>query len=71
MNSVSKRIKELCEKNNMSIKQLSELSGVPISTIRSILKTDREMNIRIGTIDKLAKGFGISFTEFFDSEVFK
>lgn len=71
MNSISKRIKELCEKNNMSIRQLADASGVPISTIRSILRTDREMNVRIETINKLAGGFGINFAEFFNSDVFE
>lgn len=71
MNSISKRIKELCEINNISIQQLADESGVPISTIRSILRTDREMNVRIETIDNLARGFGISFVEFMSAEVFK
>lgn len=71
MNSISKRIKELCAKNNLSIEQLADASGVSMSTIRSIISTDREMNVRILTIDKLVRGFDISFAEFFDSEIFK
>ena len=71
MISIKMRVKELCSEKNMSVKQLSDVSGVPGSTIRSILTTKKDMNVRIETIEKMAKGFGISLMEFFDSDIFK
>ena len=70
MISIKIRVKKLCSEKNMSVKQFSEASGVPASTIRSILTANKNMNVHIETIEKIAKGFGISLVEFFDSEVF-
>ena len=47
MNRVGKRIKELCEKNSMSIEQLSDTSGVPISTIRYKLTISMKVSISL------------------------
>lgn len=67
--AVAKRITELCEINNITINALANISGMPPSTIYSMLN-QKSQNPGIVSIKKLCDGFDISVREFFDSELF-
>lgn len=67
---VRNRILELCNKNNLTIHRLAVESAVPPSSIKNILY-GKSKNPGIVTIKMLCDGFGITITEFFDTEDFK
>ena len=67
---VVERIYELCNERQITPNALSYLSGVSQSTVKSILNNESK-NPGIVTIKKLCDGFGISVTEFFDTEKFR
>lgn len=69
-NVVKKRILSLCKERGWAIHKLSIESGVSPSTIKSILY-DRSTSPGIVTIKMLCDGFGITITEFFDTEDFR
>lgn len=67
--AISKRIGELCEKRNMTQYALSMKSGVPQSTLSTIMNcTFESMKVRI--IYEVCEGFEIGIKEFFDSPLF-
>lgn len=67
--AVSKRLKELCEKNNMTQYALSMKSGVPQSTLSTIINCNfPSMKLRI--IHEICDGLEISLKDFFDSPLF-
>ena len=67
--AISKRISELCEKLGMTQYQLSMKSGVPQSTLSTIMQCKfPSMKIRI--IYEVCEGFEISLMEFFESPLF-
>ena len=67
--AVSKRIKELCKERNMTQYSLSQKSGVPQSTLSTIINcTFPSMKVRI--IYEICEGFEISLTDFFNSPLF-
>lgn len=63
------RISELCKERGITPNGLSNLSGVPQSTVKSILNGESQ-NPGIVTIKKLCDGLEITLNEFFDTEVF-
>ena len=67
--AVSLRIKELLKTNNMTQYSLSLKSGVPQSTLSTIINcTFNSMKMRI--IYEICEGFEISLAEFFNSPYF-
>ena len=68
--TVKNRILQLCEEKNMTIYKLSIESAVAPSSIKNILY-GKSKNPGIVTIKMLCDGFGITLTEFFDTENFK
>lgn len=67
--AVSKRIKELCKQNNITQYGLSMKSGVPQSTLSTILNCSfQSMKLRI--IYEICEGLEISMKDFFDSPIF-
>ncbi len=67
--AVSKRIKELCNDRNMTQYQLSMKSGVPQSTLSTIINCSfSSMKMRI--IYEICEGFEITLKDFFDSPLF-
>ena len=67
--AVSKRISELCAERKMTQYKLSMKSGVPQSTLSTIMKCSFEsMKMRI--IYEICEGFEISLEEFFSSPLF-
>ena len=67
---VRNRILELLEEKKMSIHKLAIESAVPPSTVKNILYGKSE-NPGIVTIKMLCDGFGISLTEFFETDSFR
>lgn len=67
--AIAKRIAQLCAERNMTQYQLSKKSGVPQSTLSTIMKcTFPSMKMRI--IYEVCEGFEMELTEFFNSELF-
>ncbi len=67
---VKERILSLCKERGLTPNGLSYSSGVPQSTIKSILN-DESKNPGIVTIKKLCDGLNVSIIEFFDTPEFK
>ncbi len=68
--AISKRITELCAQNNMTQYARSMRSGVPQSTLSTIINcTFSSMKMRI--IYEICEGFEISLMDFFDSPLFE
>lgn len=63
-------IEELCEQKGITICKLATISGIPHTTLKSIIY-NQSKNPGIVTIKKLCDGFGITVTEFFDTDEFK
>lgn len=67
--AISKRISELCKERNMTQYSLSMKSGVPQSTLSTIMKcTFPSMKVRI--IYEICEGLEINIKDFFDSPLF-
>ena len=67
--AVAKRIAMLCKEKNMTQYQLSMKSGVPQSTLSTIMNcTFPSMKLRI--LYEICEGLGISLEEFFRSPLF-
>lgn len=67
--AVARRIIELCGEKKITVNTLANISGMPPSTIYSILN-EKSKNPGIVSIKKLCDGFEISVREFFDSSLF-
>ena len=57
------------EKQNLTQCKLSQLSGIPFPTIKSLMQR-RTKDITFKSIIMLCDGLGISLSEFFDDENF-
>ena len=68
--AVAKRILDLCSERNITVNKLSTLSAVTQSTVNDIVN-GKAKNIGVVTIKKLCDGFGITITEFFNTDYFK
>lgn len=67
--AVAVRILELCRERNITVNTLANISGVPPSTIYSMLN-EKSKNPGAVSIKKLCDGFEITLRQFFDSELF-
>ena len=67
--AVAIRIRELCKAHGITPNGLSNLSGVPQATVKSILNGESR-NPGIVTIKKLCDGFDITLEEFFGTASF-
>lgn len=67
---VKERILSLCKERGLTPNGLSYSSGVPQSTIKSILN-DESKNPGIVTIKKLCDGLNITITDFFNTTEFR
>ena len=68
-NAVAKRISNLLEEKNMSQYRLEQESGIQHGSMQCIMN-GRNKTVTLSTIMMLAKGFGITVTEFLDDEIF-
>ena len=60
---------ELCNERSLTISRLATISGVPHTTIKSILY-NQSKNTGISTIKKICDGLEITVAEFFNTELF-
>lgn len=68
--AIAARIRELCKERNMSQYKLHLVSGVPQSTLSTILNCSfSSMKVRI--IYEICEGLQISLEEFFASPLFE
>ncbi len=70
IDAISKRIKELLKQNNLTQYELFKRSGVPQSTISTILKGNIK-TIKLSTIYDICSGLGIEISEFFNTDYLK
>lgn len=68
--TVKNRILVLCEERHITINKLATDSGVAPSSIKNILY-GKSKNPGIITLKMLCDGFGITLSEFFDTEDFR
>ena len=68
--ATKQRIEELCNEKGLNFCRLATVSGVPYTTVKSIIYSQSK-NPGITTIKKLCDGLDITITEFFDTETFK
>ena len=68
--AVTKRILDLCKEKNVTVNKISTMSAVTQSTVNDIVN-GKSKNIGIVTIKKLCDGFGITITEFFNTDYFR
>ena len=67
--AVALRIEQLCIERKMTKYALSEKSGVPQTTLTSIMKK-RSTSVKLKTLYAICEGFEISIKDFFDSPLF-
>lgn len=67
--AVSKRILDLCAERNIAVNALATVSGIPPSTVYSMLN-EKSKNPGVVSIKKICDGLEISIRDFFDSELF-
>ena len=68
--AVKRRFEELCYERDLNFCKLASISGVPYTTVKSILY-GQSKNPGIATIKKLCDGLEISIPDFFDTEYFR
>lgn len=68
--AVANRILELCSERNLTVNKISTLSGVTQSIVNDIVN-HKAKNVGIITIKKLCDGFGITISDFFETEHFR
>lgn len=67
--TTAKRIRDLAAANGLSIVQLARVSGVPQSTIYSILD-GKSSNPSLTVVAKICDGLHITVFEFFNADAF-
>lgn len=67
--AVALRISNLLIKNNMSRYALYKKIVMPEQTLKNIID-ERNKDIQLSTVAKLAEGFGLSLEEFFSDSLF-
>lgn len=65
MSDVGERIVKFCNQQGITEGQLAERSNVSVSTIQGIVK-GKTKNTRIGTVQKICKGLGVTLAVFFE-----
>lgn len=68
--AIAKRIKEILKANNISQYELYKKSGVPQSTISTILNSEIK-TVKLSTIYEICSGLRIELAYFFDSDYLK
>lgn len=68
--AVGKRIKEILKSRGITQYELFKISGLPQSTISTILKGEIT-TIKLSSIYEICSGLNIEFSEFFDRDYLK
>jgi transcriptional regulator with XRE-family HTH domain len=67
---IQNRIRELCASKKISVNKLAEMSGLPQTTLDSLIQSSSP-NPKINTLLHIANGFGMTLPEFLDTEEIK
>ena len=67
--AIRNRILQLCSEHDFTINKIANISAVPPSSIKNILY-GKSSNPKIITIKMLCDGFGITLSEFFNTDQF-
>lgn len=67
--AVANRILELCNERHIAVNTLANNSGMPPSTIYSMLNS-KSQNPGVVSLKKICDGLDISLRQFFDSALF-
>ena len=67
--AVAARIIQLCKEKQIAINSLADISGVPPSTVYSMLN-NKSQNPGVVSIKKLCDGLGITLGQFFSTPEF-
>jgi len=68
-NAVAKRISALLKEKEMSQYRLEQESGIQHGSMQCIMN-GRNKTVTLSTVIMIARGFGISLTEFLNDEIF-
>lgn len=68
--AVAKRITKLLREKEMSQYRLEQESGIQHGSMQCIMN-GRNKTVTLSTVMMLARGFGMSLTEFLDDDVFQ
>lgn len=68
--AIAERLRVLLKEKNMTQYQLFKVTGVPQSTISTIM-SEKDKTCKLNTILLLAEGLGVTASEFFNSELFR
>lgn len=68
--ATKQRIEELCNERGLNFCRLATISGVPYTTVKSIIY-NQSKNPSITTIKKICDGLEISIADFFDTDTFR
>lgn len=68
-NAVAKRISALLKEKGIFQYRLEQETGIPHGSMQCIMN-GRNKTVTISTVMLIAKGFGMSLTEFLDDEIF-
>ena len=66
---IANRIKELCDKRQMSMYALSKKTGISQSSLSNLMK--RGSTPTFYTLDKICDGLGITLSQFFSKDIEK
>ncbi len=66
---ITNRIKELCDKRQMSMYALSKKTGISQSSLSNLMK--RGSTPTFYTLDKICDGLGITLSQFFSKDIGK
>lgn len=68
--AISKRITDICKDKNISINKLANNSGISPMTVYSIIDL-KSRNPGVLTIKILCDGWGITLSDFFNTDLFR
>ena len=68
--AIRKRISNLAKERNITINNISTLSGLPHTTLLSFMNNETH-NPRISTLLHICEAFEITLKDFFDDKLFK
>jgi len=68
-NAVATRISQLLQEKNMSQYRLEQESGIQHGSMQCIMN-GRNKTVTLRTVMMIAKGFGMTLTEFLDDNIF-
>lgn len=68
--AIAKRIKNILIERNLTQYQLYKLSGIPQSTISTLLKAETQ-TVKLSTIYDICSGLQIELSQFFNNNLFQ